>query len=270
MIEVALVGGLVAVVILEYFPGGARQIAEAFKQNPHGLVKYLGAAAVFWLTMGSLPTILLSIYLRQHGFFAFEAFGVNRLSFQILTLNAFFDLAVVTLLLLGIAVPFAFKRRFLLLAQIILWVLGACFLLAIFLGGTHATVAILAFCLLLGGYIYFSLSRTFVQKAKSWGMPLIFASLYLCLPIFNSSWTADFVAHKLYTMRVGAIDVEILDRPFSEKPGVPIAARLLLRTSESYYLKLDSDPQNLVVLDAKSVAVRYKAGQGYREVRGGD
>ncbi len=263
MVEAALIGSLVVILSLEYFAAAWKNLAVAFKENPTGVVKYFGSAAVFWLAMACLPPLLLSIYMRHHRFFAFEAFE-DSLSFQMLSLNVTFNLLMpTTILLLAILQT---VRKWLKFATCIGYALlgfGLIFLATPF--GLRAKIPMWIFYILFVAYFWIMVSWKFERKATLWWVPLTFACGFLCLPIVFPTWAAALVGNELYQMRVGAIDVEIVGEPWPSKPDEGTPARLILRTSEFYYLKLKDDPEKLVIVKADSVAIRYEPEQDYTE-----
>ena len=91
---------MLGVLFWERGGGAKKELLKVVVENKRGLIKYLGSAALLAMTLSVLPSLLLSIYMRQHGFFAYEIFGSQQGGMRIISLNVLFNFIVLSCLCL--------------------------------------------------------------------------------------------------------------------------------------------------------------------------
>jgi hypothetical protein len=89
--ETFFIGLLLLVLMCEHGEETKHQIVTVLHKNPKGLLKYLGATSSFTLCFTLLPSLFLTIYMREHKFWAYEVFGEQSHSIGILSLNVFLN-----------------------------------------------------------------------------------------------------------------------------------------------------------------------------------
>lgn len=260
--ETLLIALLAVVLFMEHGGATRAQLLAVIRTNAFGVIKYFGSAAVLSLTLSSLPAILLSIYMRSNGFFAYEVFGNQQHSVQILSLNVFLNFLVLSVFLFGTGLLWGAKADKVTIALSVVGtvtVVGTFVLVAVSTGRYDLAISIFVLCLLLGGYLYFWVSSGFSDKAKLWWVPLAFSFAFLVAPLIGYRGAVLLTENALAQMKVGGIDVE-LSEPlgFAKGSKEAISARLILRTPEFYYLRLQSEPEQVVILSTEHVSLRYK------------
>jgi hypothetical protein len=261
--ESFLISLLVLVLFIERGGKLREQLGAAIASNHRGVIKYFGSAAVLSLTLSFLPGILLSIYMRRNGFFAYEVFGDQRQAIQVLSVNVLANFLLLSVYLFSTALLWGSKAD---KVSIGISVLVTLFMIALFVlfalstGRYDLFVSIFVFCLLLGGYLYFWVSSGFSDKARLWWMPLAFSLGFFFLPLAFYKFSAVLTENALSQMKVGGMDVE-LSEPLgfeSEKPETVLAAKLLLRTPEFYYLRPTNNPDSVLIVRTEHVSLKYK------------
>jgi len=261
--EIFLITLLAIVLFIEHGGTLREKVISVAINNPYGAIKYLGSGALLILIISFLPTLFLSIYMRQNGFFAFELFGEQRLAVQVLSANAFLNY-----LLVGFFLSFGFliwsntKNWFSRISAILvsLFTFGVVIWVAYVSGKFELAITILSFCIVIGVYIVFWLGTSPSKKAKYWWIPLFISGLILFSPIIYGSNTAMIVENALQQMKVGGIDIEYYE-PLQPNNNAH-KARLLLRTPTFYYVRNDeehgtSPKMNTLILPAEQIAIRY-------------
>lgn len=254
---------LVLVLFFERGDKLRKQLMAAIASNHRGVIKYFGSAAVLSLTLSFLPGLLLSIYMRRNGFFAYEVFGDQRQAIQVLSMNVLANFLLLSLYLFSTALLCGSKAdKF----SIGISVLLTLFMIVLFVSFALSTgrydlfVSIFVFCLMLGGYLYFWVSSGFSDKARLWWMPLAFSIAFFFLPLAFYQHSAVLAENALSQMKVGGMEVELSD-PLGfkvEKPETVLAGKLLLRTPEFYYLRPTSSPDSVLVIRTEHASLRYK------------
>lgn len=149
---------MLGVLFWERGGGAKKELLKVLIENKRGLIKYLGSAALLAMTLSVLPSLLLSIYMRQHGFFAYEIFGSQQGGMRIVSLNVLFNFIVLSVSLMGAAIFWKVKAPWLIVAlatvaalSIAVGLLGV----AYYANSYDLLVAIFFFVFLIGGYIFF-------------------------------------------------------------------------------------------------------------------
>lgn len=254
---------LIGVLLLENRSKYASALFDVLRSDGRGFIKYLGSAAVLSLVMSALPSEFLTVYMRYHGFFAFELFGEQQHAFQVIGLNVFANFLALSAFLYAAFLARALKAdkaiiRMSYLASAIL----LCTMIAVALSSGRWILAlvVLAFCAVIAGYLWF-LTSSWGEKSKRWWIPLAFACALAAWPLIPTiGWrsAAVLTENALFQMRVGGMDVEISE-PLGFAQGSPhtsIKARLMLRTPEFYYLKLGD---SILILPTEHVSLKYKS-----------
>jgi hypothetical protein len=260
--ETLLIALLVVVLFMEHGGAARLQILAATRTNTIGVIKYFGSAAVLSLTLSSLPVILLSIYMRSNGFFAYEIFGSQQHSVQILSFNVFLNFLVLSVFLFGAWLLWGAKADKASLVISSIGTIGAVItfvLVAISTRRYDLVISVFVLCFLLSAYLYFWVSSGFSQKARFWWIPLAFSLIFLLAPVVFYRWAVLITENALSQMNVGGIDVELSDPlGFGAQSKISVTARLILRTPEFYYLRFKSDPEQIVIVGTEHVSLRYK------------
>lgn len=253
-------------VLVLFFERGGKlreQLLVALASNHRGVIKYFGSAAVLSLTLSFLPGLLLSIYMRRNGFFAYEVFGDQQQAIQVLSMNVLANFILLSVYLFSTALLWGSKAD---KVSIGISVLVTLFMIALFVlfalssGRYDLFASIFVFCLMLGGYLYFWVSSGFNDKARFWWVPLAFSLGFFFLPLAFHQFSAVLTENALSQMKVGGMDVELSD-PLgfeADKPKTVLAGKLLLRTPEFYYLRPANDPDSVVIVRTEHVSFKYK------------
>lgn len=256
---VLLMGGIL---IWEYGGVPKKEIICAMRDNKSGVIKYLGSAATLSLTFYALPVILLSIYMRSHEFFSYEIFGSQQDGVQVISANVFFNLLLLSVYLMASVFLWKIKAGRVIIGFAVL----VSFLMVFALGYTgymsgryEIIIAVLFFCLLVGGYVFFWISNSFGSKLKYWWVPMVFSATAVVSPVVFHSHAAALAGNALFQMRVGNMPIE-LTTPlgFGDASGKFLDAHLLLRTPEFYYVVLKNSPRTVTIINAEHVSSRYK------------
>lgn len=266
--ESLLIGLFLIVLFLERGATLKKQLLIVCATNPNGIIKYFGAAAVLSLTLSMLPSILLSIYMRYNGFFAYEIFGEQQRAIQILSLNVFFSFLLLSIFLFSTALLWSAKanRVSIILSAIAPILLVTMFVLRAMVTGRYDLVfSIFVFCLIIGGYLCFWVANQFSDKARLWWIPLAVSALFMILPVIFYQYAAEFTESALAQMKVGGIEV-VLTEPlaFHENSSKHVVSGiLLLRTPEFYYLRPFDEakrvlkPERVLIIRTEDVALQY-------------
>lgn len=258
---------MLGVLFWERGGGAKKELLKVVVENKRGLIKYLGSAALLAMTLSVLPSLLLSIYMRQHGFFAYEIFGSQQGGMRIISLNVLFNFIVLSVSLMGAAIFWKAKAPWLLVALST----GAALLIAVGLLGVayyaksyDLLVATLFFAFLIGGYVLFWISNGIDGKINRWWVPLVFSGIALVTPVIFHSYAAALAGNALFQMRVGGMPV-VLTEPLGfgkSVSGSTIEGKLLLRTPELYYLEVagenSTNAHSVVIVSSESVSISYK------------
>ena len=255
---------LVLVLFFEHGENVRKQITSAIIKNHRGVVKYFGSAAILSLTLSIIPNLLLSIYMRHFGFFAYEVFGEQQHAINVLSLNVFINFLVLSIYLFFSALLWAAKANktaitvSLLIPLTILLMFGDLWSVE----RSYLLLSILVFVAFLGLYLVFWIRSGYSEKARYWWTPLVFSMLLVLTPIFCSEGAVILTENALFQMRVGGIDVELSETlAFTE--GVPksvLNAKLILRTPEFYYLKPKNQENSILIISTEHVSLRYNDG----------
>ncbi len=243
-----------------------KELLQVVVDNKRGLVKYLGSAAMLAMTLSVLPSLLLSIYMRKHGFFAFEIFGSQQGGMQIISLNVLFNFVVLAVCLMGAAILWKMKAPKALVGLSIvsaLLILGVLFSAAYIADNYDLVVPTIFFSFLIGGYVFFWISNSIDGKIRRWWVPLVFSAIALISPVIFHSYAAALAGNALFQMRVGGMPVVLAEPLGFGKSGSSslIKGKLLLRTPELYYLEvLDSKSPNarsVIIVSSESTSISY-------------
>lgn len=248
--------------VLEYGENLRNELLHALKTNHKGVIKYLGSSAVLSLTLTVLPGMMLTIYMRHHGFFAYEVFGEQQHAFQILSANVFLNFLIVSIYLF---LPFLLwasnAGKAAIIASSIAPIIVIIFLIALYwsTGNSILIYSVLFLCTVVGGSLILWVRSDYNQKARYWMIPLGLSLLLIIGPILFFSSTVTFTENALMQMRVGGFDVELAE-PLDFNvltPNKSLKGKLLLRTPEFYYIKPASNPESIVILRSEKVSMRY-------------
>lgn len=236
---------------------------NAVRDNRSGVIKYFGAAAILAMVFQSLPMLLVTIYMRKEGFFAYELFGEDAGALDVLSLNVLFNYLFISAYLFLALFTFIHKTN--------LWVkvggsLLSLFILGVFvyftiLTGNYLTfLSIISFCILLGGYLVYWLTADFNAKAKYWWVPCMFAGVFLFLPIVATDVAAKLVETSFAQMKVGGLNAAISeDIDFKEPPTRNyIEGKLLLRTTMFYYFRPNDKKDVVLTIRTDHATLRYQ------------
>ena len=244
---------------------GARlreQLLNAVRLNHRGLLKYFGAVAFLSLTLSLLPMLLLTLYMRHYGFFAYEIFGDQHQAIQILSVNVFVNFLLLAIAFFSTAIfwkegdPIGKVIGVLIsLSLITLFVL-----LAISTGRYDLFVSIFFFSFVIAGYLFFWARTGFDGKARLWWIPLIFAIGLVITSLVFSGYAVTLTESALTQMRVGGIDAELSDSLGfrAQNPTAILKGKLLLRTPEFYYLIPEYDKKSVLIIHTDQMSIRYK------------
>ena len=261
--EFVFVSLLLLVLFIERGGKLREQLVAAIASNHRGVIKYFGSAAVLSLTLSFLPGLLLSIYMRRNGFFAYEVFGDQRQAIQVLSLNVFANFLILSVYLFSTALLWGSKADKVSIGisiLVTLFMITLFVLLALSTGRYDLFVSIFFFCIMLGGYLFFWVSSGFKDKARLWWMPLAFSFAFLFLPLVFYKFSVALTENALLQMKVGGMDVE-LSEPLGfekDKPETVLIGKLLLRTPEFYYLRLTNNPDSVLIVRTDHVSLKYK------------
>lgn len=245
-----------------FFEHGKPMLKEAIselKLNPTGLFKYLGSASVFAITLSSLPILLLTIYMRDYGFFAYEIFSPNNSSIGYLSANIFVNYLMLTFGLFVSGVLFAAKADKITLAMTIL--VNAIFVLY-FVGMAFVSdnwilvVSMLFFCIVIAGYIYFWVSNGIQKKAKFWWVPIVFSFVIIFLPIIFHNAASAFTKASLYQMKAGGMNVNIFNVKSIKEDKEFLEGFMYLRTEDNIYFK-PKDSKKIMIVKSEYIGVEY-------------
>ncbi|WP_426141204.1 hypothetical protein [Pseudomonas sp. DWP3-1-2] len=244
-----------------------KELLKVVVENKRGLIKYLGSAALLAMTLSVLPSLLLSIYMRQHGFFAYEIFGSQQGGMRIISLNVLFNFIVLSVSLMGAAIFWKAKAPWPLVAlSTVAALLVAVGLLGVayYAKSYDLLVATLFFAFLIGGYVLFWISNGIDGKINRWWVPLVFSGIALVTPVIFHSYAAALAGNALFQMRVGGMPV-VLTEPLGfgkSVSGSAIEGKLLLRTPELYYLEVagenSTNAHSVVIVSSESASISYK------------
>lgn len=260
--ESFLISLLVFVLFLERGGKLRQQLMAAIALNHRGVIKYFGSAAVLSLTLSLLPGLLLSVYMRRNGFFAYEVFGDQRQALQVISVNVLANFLLLSVCLFSTALLWnskVDKVSIVMSALVTLFMIVLFVLFAVSSGRYDLAVSIFVLCLMLGGYLYFWMSSGFGEKARLWWVPLVFSLAFFFLPLAFYQHSATLTENALLQMRVGGMDVE-LSEPLgfkADKPQTVLSGKLLLRTPEFYYLRPTNNPVSVLILRTEHVSLKY-------------
>lgn len=236
---------------------------DTIRNNRSGVIKYFGAAAILAMVFQALPMLLVTIYMRKEGFFAYELFGEDAGALDILSLNVLFNYLFLSVYLFLAAFTIIHKTNW--------WtkvggVLLSAFIFGMFvyftvLTGNYLTfLSIMSFCILLGGYLVFWLMAGFNAKAKYWWVPCIFAGVFLVLPVVAPDAAARLVESSFAQMKVGGLNAAISENiDFKEPPTRNyIEGKLLLRTTMFYYFRPKDKKDTVLTIRTDHATLRYK------------
>lgn len=246
---------MIVIFLVEYKRDIIRKILSTITSNPHGTVKYLGAVSVLSITLSLLPGLLLTIYMREKGFFAYEVFGNQQHSINILSLNVFINLIILSLGFFSSAILIAVKAGWIPIIasfffNVIYFLLMILF--AISSGKYLLVITIIIFCFLIAAYLFFWVKSGIEEKAKFWWIPLAFSSILILAPITFSSNAAQLVENGLSQMKVGGIDIELIDNQ------VNVSGKLVLRTPELIYFIPSNNPEVIQIMKLDHFSLQYK------------
>lgn len=261
MVEALLLMVFGAILFVEYGGGWKDSFFETIKKNPTGLLKYFGAGAVLASALGVTPYVYMSIYMRNHGFHAYELFSDGAL--HIISVNVFINCAVVAFLMTFSVLLWGKGERLLNAVLVVFNISLITAMVAAMLasGNPLSAISTVAFALIIGVYVVYLRSTDFDQKARWWWVPSLPAFLIIFVPSISQEMTAGFVGNGLRILNLGSIDVAVKREKEPEKVW-----RLLLRTNEHLYLIEKSELRNdrstekavVHILPAEGSEVSYK------------
>ncbi|MBG6079827.1 hypothetical protein [Rubrivivax gelatinosus] len=260
--ESFLISLLVLVLFIERGGKLRQQLMAAIASNHRGVIKYFGSAAVLSLTLSLLPGLLLSIYMRRNGFFAYEVFGDQRQALQVLSVNVLANFLLLSVCLFSTALLWNSKVDKVSIgmsALVTLFMITLFVLFALSSGRYDLAISIFVLCLMLGGYLCFWVSSGFGEKARYWWVPLAFSVAFFLLPLAFYQSSAVLTENALFQMKVGGMDVE-LSEPLgfeAHKSEAVLSGKLLLRTPEFYYLRPTNNPASVLILRTEHVSLKY-------------
>lgn len=237
---------------------------EDISQNAGPLVKYLGSSILLTATLGIFPNLMMVLYMRAEGFFAYELFTGDTHAFGVLSGNIFINYLVLSFGFYGSSLLVAKKAS---KASII----GFGLLNAAFLGyfmllasnsahwGIMATMLFATF--LIAAYAYFMLSSGIKGRAQAWYAPLILTGILLVGPIMFSPHSSHFARASLAQMKVGGISIKLAKaEDFLKLEGERQYKTmwLVLRTPELLYLKDSEAATNILILKASDYLLSTK------------
>lgn len=270
MVEMFFVLLMLGVLFWERGGDAKKELLKVVVENKRGLIKYLGSAAMLAITLSVLPSLLLSIYMRQHGFFAYEIFGSQQGGMRIISFNVLFNFILLSVCLMGGAMLWKTKApRFLIALSTVAAFLTVAGLLSVayYADSYDLLVATSFFAFLIGGYVLFWISNGIDGKISRWWVPLAFSGTALVTPVIFHSYAAALAGNALFQMRVGGMPV-VLTEPLgfgkSASDSV-IKGKLLLRTPELYYLEVtdanSAKAHSVVIVSSESASISYKFGE---------
>lgn len=269
--ETVLALALLSILFLEYGKKLQSQIWSVVQSNPIGLVKYLGASSVFALTLALLPKVLIVLYMRDKGFWAYEIFGAQSGSFGVIALNVFLNLVLLTLGTFAAALVIALRGG---PGPICLSVALNLFIVAIFLymaaksGDWLLAISVLVFCLVLAVYAAIWVKLDIDSKARYWFFPLCASVLVaLLLAIWPASGSKLAMAG-LRQMKLGGFPVRLYEPYDVLKREHPTNAYLLLRTPEFLYLSQKEGDSRVYIASSDHLIVDYPTSFGSGNVPG--
>ncbi len=177
--EMALLVILIAIVFAKPLLGLGNEIYRVANEKPVDLLKYLGASAAFALTCLSLPKILINLYMRHSGFWAYEVFGTDRGAFAELGTNIVVNYVFISLFMFssGIVVPLDVDKR---LKVMVAAINALAVAWLAFLAWSHGAEAlggaVLFLCLLIAAYVSIWAFLSVKQKARCVVVPARFLS----------------------------------------------------------------------------------------------
>jgi hypothetical protein len=229
---------------------------EDISANAVPLTKYLGSSILLTFTVSIFPNLIMVLYMRAEGFFAYELFSGNTHAFGVLSGNIFINYLLLSFGFYGSSILVAKKAGK--VAIIGFGLLNAAVLgYFILLASNSAHWIILATMLfatfLIAAYAYFMLSSGIKGRARAWYAPLILTGILVIAPIMFSQYTARFARVSLAQMKVGGINVKLTKaEDFLKLEGERHykAMWLVLRTPELLYLKDSEDAKSILILKA--------------------
>jgi hypothetical protein len=237
---------------------------EDISENIVPLIKYLGSSVLLTATLGIFPDLLMVLYMRAEGFFAYELFAGDAHAFGVLSGNIFVNYLVLSFGFYGSSLLFAKRAG---KASVI----GFGMLNAVFLGyflllaSSSAHWIILTTMLfatfLIAAYAYFMLSSGIKGRARAWYAPLILSGILLIGPVMFSPYAANFAKVSLAQMKVGGINVKLAKaEDFLKLEGERQYKTmwLVLRTPELLYLKDSENATSILVLKASDYLLATK------------
>lgn len=254
--EVALVVVLLLVLFAKPIFDLGRQVLVVAKSNPSGLMKYLGASSAFALTCAFLPRMLIIVYMRHSGFWAYEVFGTERDAFAELGTNIVVNYLFLSLYMFSAAIVAVLDvdRPLRIVVFVInIVAVGVVFLLAWSKGAWVLAGAVLALCLVVAGYAAIWTALSVNAKAYFWWFPLVFAGVLLLFPYVSPSAASGLAEGGLRQMKVGGIDVQLCDPRDMTARTKCLGAHLLLRTPEKIYVTFPGDRRVFVATSEQYV-----------------
>lgn len=259
--EAALALILLSILFLEYGANLRSQIFDAIKSNPIGLIKYLGASSVLALTFALLPKVLISLYMRHNGFWAYEVFGAQRGSLNVIAFNVCLNFVILTFGIFISALAIALKGGF---WEVCLSVCVNIFIAAMFLymamrgGDWLLAISVLVFCAVLAAYVAIWAKLDIASKARYWFIPLYFSLGVVALLVAFPQGASKLAMAGLRQMKVGGFAVQLYDPADLRNREHPMDAYLLLRTPEALYLSHEPEDLRVYIVSSDHFVIEYK------------
>jgi len=260
--EMALLVILIAIVFAKPLLGLGNEIYRVANEKPADLLKYLGASAAFALTCLSLPKLLINLYMRHSGFWAYEVFGTDRGAFAELGTNIVVNYVFISLFMFssGIVIPLDVSRRLkVMVAAINAFAVAWLAFLAWSHGAKALGGAVLVLCLLVAAYASIWVSLSVKMKAQAWWFPLVFSAVLLFLPYAFPAQASGIVEGGLRQMKVGGFEVKLCEPGDLKARETCESAWLLLRTPEKMYVTFlrDAGARKVFIATSDQYVVSY-------------
>ena len=251
---------LIGIIFLERNNEYLSELFQKIRNNPAGLFKYLGAASIFAATLSSLPLFLLTIYMREKGFFAYEIFSFGDSSISFLSANIFANYLLLTFGLFVSGILYAAKADKISLGITIiinLIFLGYFILLGVVSSNWILVLSIFTFCAVIAVYLFFWLSGSIEDKAKYWWFPIALSFLIVFLPVVFYQAASKFTEASLSQMKVGGINVKLFEaNSITSKEKKYLEGRLFLRTKENIYFQ-EKGTDKILIASNNAVGIEY-------------
>lgn len=247
------------VLFWEYGGDTKDQIWFNVKNNPRGAIKYFGAAAVFTAFISLLPSLIMSSYMKDKGFFALEVYGDQKDGFKIAALRIAFDYLIMTIYLFISILTFLLKSDALTkITSCIISLFVFIFMLALYSenGQISLFFAFLLLSTATAFYIAFLITKKFEEKFKLWWVPLVVTGVILAIPLFWPKFYVNLAEDSLRRLRLGGITVEVYES-LENTEKVIFKGLLLLRTTDFYYIKPESKNDEIVIINTEGKYIKY-------------